>query len=416
MQATPETDTEVIRTLDRLFRRETGRLVASLVRKLGPGRLTLAEDIAQEAMLAAVRTWPYDGLPDNPAAWLTRVATNKAIDLIRQENTARGAAEALTPSETTSETTIGTHDDQLRLLMLCCHGDVPEMDRLILTLNICFGFSAREVARLFLKEPSAISARLTRAKTKLQSSRPDFDWPTPMELDTRISSTLKVIYLAFSLGYSPREGAQAVRQDTALEALHMIELFAGDTALRRGDIYALAALLCLQASRLESRTDSDGRFVPLKAQKREMWNKALISRGFHYLAHAKESDVLSRYHLEAGIAAQHASAPSFEETDWVGICSLYKTLEEMTGSPVVMLNHAAALMQAGEAGAAIAKIKTLEDHGLLSNDIYFHTAKAEILLMSGDREMAKAAFKRAQECTGTDTEIIHLEHRLSTCL
>ncbi|WP_420430300.1 RNA polymerase sigma factor [Kordiimonas sp.] len=411
---TPENDTEVKRTLDQLFRRETGRLVASLVRRLGAHHLTLAEDIAQEALLAAARTWPYDGMPDNPAAWLNRVATNRAIDLIRRQKTASEAALVNTERGSLITETLGPEDNQLRLLMLCCHGDVPEMDRLTLTLNICFGFSAREVARLFLKEPSAISARLTRAKTKLQINAPDFAWPTPMELDTRITSVLKVIYLAFSLGYSPREGALAVRQDTALEALHMVELLASETSAR-GDVCALAALLCLQASRLGSRTDDEGRFVLLKAQDRKMWDQALISRGFHYLAQARASDVLSRYHIEAGIAALHASAPSFGETDWNGICGLYETLEAVTDSPVAALNHAVALSAAGQPDAALLKITKLECLETFTHDIYFHTAKAEVLLMNGDKISAKAAFIQAQNCIGTSTDITHLEHRLSEC-
>lgn len=411
----PDHDTEVKRTLDQLFRRETGRLVASLVRRLGGNHLTLAEDIAQEALLAAARTWPYDGMPDNPAAWLNRVATNKAIDLIRHQKAANAAMMAVLPDEDSTETNQpGPENNQLRLLMLCCHGDIPEMDRLVLTLNICFGFSAREVARLFMKEPSAISARLTRAKARLQANAPDFAWPTPGEQDTRLASALKVIYLAFSLGYSPREGEVAVRQDTALEALYMAELLAGESS-GRGDICALAGLLCLQASRLGSRTDAEGRFVPLKAQDRASWDRALIGRGLHYLAQAQASDTLSRYHIEAGIAAVHASARSFEDTDWCRICSLYETLEEITGSPVATLNHAVALAAAGQPAAALQKITTLGHDKTFADDIYFHTAKAEVLLMNGDRVSARAAFTRARNCTGTSTDLSHLEHRLSEC-
>ena len=348
--------TKVQQTLNRLFRREAGRLVAALTHKLGTHNLALAEDTAQEALLAASRTWPYDGVPDNPSAWLHTVAFRKAVDLLRHQKVAAEAVPALVAAaeadvrKPSGEISTGINDAELWLLFLCCQNTLADKDRLALTLNIAFGFSAREIAQLFYTRAPAMSARLTRIKKHIQTLDLTFDMPTSGQIDPRVASVQKIIYLAFSLG------PVAVRTDVALEALRLAESLSETTEAAGGHSHALAALLCFQASRLGSRTGEDGSFIPLAQQDRQHWDQRLIARGFFHLQKAQTDQEIGRYHLEAGIAALHAGAASAENTDWPRIETYYQTLWDMTASPVVALNHTVAIAMAGDNEKALAKL------------------------------------------------------------
>jgi len=407
-------DTEVTRELDRLFRREAGRLVATLVKKLGPHHLNLAEDTAQEALAAAARTWPYDGLPDNPAAWLRTTAYRRAIDELRRAKVAAKALPLLEQEATAlpSDESL-TGDAELELLFLCCQPMVAELDRLALTLNIAFGFSAREVAQLFFMKAPAMSARLTRAKEHVTQSGLDCAMPLRTGLRERLPSVLKVVYLAFSLGFSPGPGPKAVREDVALEALRLARALTHGAGAQDGSTDALTALLSFQASRLQARTDEEGAFIRLENQDRSRWDHQLVTQGFLHLARAQRAETLSRYHIEAGIAAAHAAAPSFAATDWTQIVRLYQTLEAMTGSPVVALNHAAALSAAGEPATALDKLKSLERHPAMENNLHFHTAMADILHRLGKADEARAAFLKARFLPGSDSDLAYLDVRLA---
>ncbi|WP_262692861.1 RNA polymerase sigma factor [Kordiimonas aestuarii] len=408
-------DTEVKQTLDRLFRREAGRLVATLTRKLGAHNLTLAEDTAQEALLSASRSWPFDGIPDNPSAWLHTVAYRKAIDLLRHQKVAENAMPALeTATAHTPDSLAGITDAELRLVFLCCHTAIPEQDRLALTLHIAFGFSAREIARLFYTGPAAMSARLTRAKDQIKARCLSFDMPTAGELTPRLSSVQKVVYLAFSLGYSPGHGSKAVRSDIAFEALRLAENLTQIPETSGGTASALAALLSFQASRLASRTDTADKFVPFQHQDRKRWDEGLIARGFNHLRRASAAREVSRYHLEAGIASLHALAPSAEAADWQQILKYYQALSDMTASPVVALNHAVAISMAGDNAGAITKLEALSEQKALVGNIYFHTARAEILHRLGRSDDARVAFNKARFSGGSDPDMRYLDLRLSS--
>ncbi|TNE67082.1 MAG: RNA polymerase subunit sigma [Alphaproteobacteria bacterium] len=416
----PGSDSEITKTLDRLFRRETGRLVALLARRLGPGRLELAEDIAQDALVAAARTWPYQGLPDNPAAWLHRVAMNRMIDRLRRQQTQK-LDDGVDPDSHADADDMagerpGVDDPELQLIFLCCHPRLPEADQLALTLNSALGFAGREVAGLFLLPAPTLSQRLSRVKARIRKDGLTLGWPLPGDLQARLGAVHKVIYLAFSLGYSPGQGDDAVRHDVALEALRLVRSLCTNRLTASPDGHALSALLCFQASRLDTRVDADGRFVRLADQKRADWDRALLSEGFLHLKAAQGADQLSRYHLEAGIAAAHAAAPGWAETDWANICRQYQLLEDMTGCPVVALNHAVAMAMRGEHGTALGKLVALKNEPVLGNHGYFHVARAEILLATGDRAAAAADFRAALTLGGTTAEIGHLQSRLSACL
>lgn len=403
-----EFDSETQRHLDQLFRQEYGRLVAWLVRRLGPGHLASAEDIAQDAMLAAVRTWPFKGMPDNPAAWLQRTASNRAIDLIRRARTADDKRPLLEPP-----TAPIPDEDELHLLLLCCEPTLKESDRLILALNIAFGFSSVEIARLMFVAPATMAARLTRAKRKFADLETVIAEPSPTALKDRLPSAMKVLYLAFSVGFSPGSGDRAVEEDTAYAALAATERLAANPLSASPACDALAALMCLQASRLAARMEG-GRFVPLSAQDRRRWDHRLITRGLAYLKRCQKADELSRYHLEAGIAALHATAPSADDTPWADICRQYAMLEEMTGSAIVALNHAVAMAMSGRHREAAARLGQIAETGWLADQVHFLVAKAELARAAGYHAVAADAYRHALDRPATLPDLIHLEERLAS--
>ncbi len=258
----------VTRLLDRIVRRERSRLVAHLVGRLGGARLDLAEDVTQEALAVALASWPYQGLPDNPAAWLARVARNKAYDRLRRERRElpydaeidkRSTNPEIAPDNTPDQ------DPELRLIWLCCHNSLSERDRLALTVKIAGGFTTGEVAGLFLTSQEAMARRLTRAKQTLRGSEKELhETPETIDLAARLKSVLKVIYLMFAMGYAPRRGEYAVRSDIALEALRLARLLAGHAPTATAEAAALCALLCFQASRLAARETAQGGIILLE--------------------------------------------------------------------------------------------------------------------------------------------------------
>lgn len=404
-----EHDSKTKRRLDQLFRQEYGRLVARLIRKLGPGQIGYAEDIAQDAMLAAVRAWPFRGIPDNPAAWLQRVATNRATDLIRRAQTASDKRPQL---EISRDQSPEPDEDELHLLILCCEPSLKEPDQLILALNIAFGFSSAEIARLMFVSPATMAARITRAKKKFAALETDMGAPSPSALQGRMPSALRVLYLAFSIGFSPGAGDRAVEQDTAYAALGAAERLAANVLTACPECDALAALLCLQASRLRARSHK-GRFIPLSDQNRSLWDQSLIARGLRYLSWSQKAPILSRYHLEAGIAALHATAPSSVQTPWPEICKQYAILEDITGSATVTLNYAVALAMKGDHKAADKRLELAGRHCAITNEAHFLVAKAELARAAGNHGKAASAYKKAMQRPTTAPDLLHLEKRLA---
>ena len=378
--------------LERLARTQRRRLVADIVAKLGVKRLEMAEDVVQDAVIAAMQSWPYKGMPDNPGAWLNRVARNKAYDRLRREgreqsitNNDESDSEQL-PLDTAAvqqaaDTRHGqfygaqVDDPELKLIFLCCHGDLGEEDRLMLTLKVVSGFTARDIAAVFLKKEAAVGQRLARAKRKLRALEDALEGEgntdglsdlSRFAVQARLNTVLKVIYLMFALGYAPQRGDSLVQQDVALEALRLAEVLVAARETAQPAAHALAALLNLQASRFAARLGPDtassalgGGLVLLRDQNRALWDHNLMKRGMVHLAAAQSGETLSRYHLEAGIAAAHATAKHFADTDWAGICALYARLEAMTKSPVVAVNACVAQAFGGAPEKAFLKLESL---------------------------------------------------------
>ncbi len=410
--------------IDQLARRERGRLIASLVARLGSQQLELAEDVAQEAMLSALSIWPFPGMPDHPAAWLTRVAGNKAIDRLRRsgrelqldpgwELDPYNDALARTGDESERLFAIRVPDPELRLMILACNPSLQDIDQLALTLRVVSGFTARDLSEIFLTSEAAIAQRLSRARRGLREDRQSLTGtPNVFEIRSRMGSVLKTVYLMFSLGYAPRSGAASIRRDTALEALRLAEELATGEATASGESRALAALLCLQASRLDAREDERGRPVLLKDQDRGRWNRVLIDRGMMYLQHTMDRGVPGRYHLEAAIASIYATQ-AWESIDWTAVLAYHDRLEQMTGSPVVTINACAARAFAGELKDALGRLdQLLARQPGIGNYAPFHIARAEIFrLMDRDAEAASCA-QSAIDAGLSEPVIEHLGMRL----
>ncbi len=428
----PELAFEVIHhQLERLARRERGRLVALLVGKLGPARMEMAEDVVQDAVVAAMAAWPYKGMPDNPAAWLNRVARNKAYDRLRKEGREQPWLEEVSDRpgpESQDQQKDQTHgqlfgaritDPELKLIFLCCQPQIAPEDQLMLTLKVVSGFTARDIGALFLKKEAAVGQRLARAKRKLrsyeaaQTGASITDGPSRFEVRERLPTVLKVIYLMFSLGYAPRRGAVLVLRDVAEEALRLAMAVADARETASADANALAALLVFQASRFDARADADGGVVLLRDQNRALWNRDLINMGFSYLKAAQTAVKLSRYHLEAAIAAAHASAPDFAATNWQQLLGVYANLEAMTGSPVVAVNACVAEAFSGAPEAAFLKLEALAKHERLHDYAPYHIARGELLRMLKRPTDAAACFKAALECDTSAPVLAHLRGRLA---
>src|SRR4051812_24433123 len=326
---------EVPRLVDHLFRREAGRMVAALTRVFGAENLALAEDVVQESLVQALRTWPFRGVPENPRGWLMQVAKNRALDLLRRDTSLARKADAIrdwTSSLAPDDPQGEGMDDQLRMIFICCQPAVPREARVALTLKTVGGFGVPEIARAYLAKEATIAQRLVRGKGKTQETGPPFEVPPPAELPAALDSVLEALYLMFNEGYAASAGEDLVRQDVCAEAIRLARLVAEHPSLDVPKAHALAALLLLQAARNPARVDSEGNLLLLSEQDRSLWDGAKIAAGFHHLDRSARGSELSAYHLEAGLAACHVAPGA---TDWPHILTLYDDLLALKPSPVV---------------------------------------------------------------------------------
>ncbi len=314
-------------------------MVSALTRVLGPANLELAEEVVQDALLEALQTWPTNGVPDNPGGWLMRVAKNRAIDRLRREDRYAEKLQVLTqqtsPDATIDATSWGSEDDEMRMLLLCCHPALSREGRGALTLKTVGGFSVDEIARAFLTSKTTVQQRLVRAKRMLRQGSITLDVPTDDDLLTRIESGLEVLYLMFNEGYGAYQGDNLVRADLCQEAIRLTTILGEHPKTARPEVYALLALMLLQASRLRARLDPDGAVVLLADQNRALWDRSMIGAGFLYLEKSTGGSSMTTYHLQAGIAAVHATAASYEDTDWARVlagCGKSRVMDDSIAS------------------------------------------------------------------------------------
>jgi RNA polymerase sigma-70 factor (ECF subfamily) len=416
---------EISRLADHLFRREAGKLVSVLTGIFGIDRLQLAEDVVQEALVRALRTWPYAGIPENPAAWLTQTAKNLALDVIRREKSFHEKeAEILTfmeqwssdrpPADSaTFESEI--KDGRLRLMFACCHPLLAREAQTALALKTLCGLSPAEIASAFLTSEAAISKRLTRARQKIRELHIPFELPSGNELPARLESVLQTIYLLFNEGYKASSGDSLVRQELCQEAIRLASLLTEHRLISQPRIHALLALMLLNAARLPARSDADGKIVRLEEQDRARWDQQMIVQGMFHLGESASGDEVSEYHLQAAIAAVHCTAPNYESTDWLRILSLYDRLVELDDSPVVALNRAVAVANVHGPAAGLQAVAAI--HNLQPLDSYhlFYAVVGEFEEQLRHFDAAAKHFRKALQFTKTKSEQVFLAGRVAEC-
>jgi len=399
--------------IEALFRRESGRLISVLTRIFGPRNLELAEDVLQEAFVAALKTWSSAGIPDNPSAWLLTTARHRAIDAIRRERTRRAFADDLaifldgewtltaTVEEAFQETRI--KDDQLRMLFMCCHTELPPEMSLTLILKTLCGLSIPATARALLATEATISKRLVRARQKLAGVA--FALPTTEDLPAARDTVHAALYLLFNEGHLSTS-ERPILEDLCREAMALTQLIAEEPSLAASDTRALLALMCFNASRLRSRVDTAGRLIPLDRQERALWDVPTIRRGYSELRRASEMEAVyaSRYHLEAAIAARHCEALTFEVTDWTSVCLLYDRLIEVAPSPMAELNRAVAVSYRDGAAAAIPLVEAIRTSGRLPRNHEVAAVLANLHARAGSPEPARRFLEEALASARTEHE------------
>lgn len=405
--------------VEHLFRRQAGQMISTLTRILGSRNLDLAEEVVQEALLKALQLWSFRGIPENPAAWLIQVAKNCALDRLRRHSTlASKTGEiqkdfAVQLDRRPPQPGGALTDDELAMMFMCCHPAIPRESRVALTLKTVGGFGVREIACAFLSLEPAIAQRLVRTKRLIRDANIPIEVPQPGDLPGRIESVLETIYLVFNEGYSALEGEWLVREDLCEEAVRLASLVANHPLTGTPKAHALLALLLLQAARLPARTSSQGDLLLLRDQDRSKWDRDLIFEGLRRLASSEAGSEISEYHLQAGIAAAHAVAASYAETDWEQILGLYDRLMEINPSPVVALNRSVALSQLRGPKAGIRAIEEIVDHPALQRYPLLPATLAELWEELGDREKAASYYAAALSFPCTEPVRRFLDGRLA---
>ena len=393
---------EIYESLDHLFRRHAGQMVSILSRRFGFQHIELIEDSVQDALIAALKKWPFTGEPENARAWLIETAKNRLIDQLRhncRSDAIDGLDEPASNDQFNTAFSGEIEDDELQMIFACCHPAIPPDARVALTLKTVGGFSVSEIARAFLSNNEAVAKMLTRAKAKLRENVKSLDVPAQDELSVRRDAALKVLYLMFNEGYAATEGDELVRKDLCFEAIRLASIVARHPKTRAPKINALLALLLFQAARLETRIDRNGELLLLEDQDRTKWNKVMLAEGLRQFWLAASGDELSDYHLEAEIAAVHAMAADFESTDWARILECYDLLQQRKFSPVAELNRIVALEKVHGVGSATEALDRLSDKKDLESSGLFHITRGHLMFRAVDLENARSAFERAIELT-----------------
>jgi len=408
-------DAERVReSVDAVYRSESRRILATLIRLLGD--FDLAEDALHDAFAAALARWPREGVPANPRAWLVSTGRFKAIDAVRRRARLDASQAALAEpldagtSEAPASDDEGVEDDRLRLIFTCCHPALQPDARVALTLREVCGLTTEEIARAFLTAPPTLAQRIVRAKAKIRDARIPYQVPSPTDLQDRLDTVLQVIYLVFNEGYSASSGVSLTRPDLSGEAIRLGRLLS--ELLPEPEVLGLLALMLLQESRRVARTSPEGDLVLLDDQDRSLWNRDQIAEGLTLVERALSSRRFGPYTLQAAIAAVHAQAPNTAATDWAQIVGLYDVLARGEPSPVVELNRAVAVAMRDGPLAGLELIDAILARGDLADYHLAHSARADLCRRLGRMAEARASYERALRLTRQGPERRFLERRL----
>lgn len=412
--------------VDHLFRREAGRITSRLARVFGARRLDLVEDAVQFALLQALEHWAFAEIPDNPHAWLTRVASNRALDTIRAERNLRSIdaddestlseVEALSVGDAATEKKYPSEvsDDQLALMFVCCHPALPHPARVALTLKAVCGFGVTEIARAFLSNESSVAQRLVRAKRLIREQHIGFQIPAPEALPERLQSVLEVLYALFTEGYAPTCGEDLLNTDMCEEAIRLTTLLADNATTTSLQCHALLALMLFQSARAASRVDTAGELLLLERQPRESWNRPMIALGMLHLQRAGRGDRLTPFHIEAEIAVIHASAADAHSTTWPSILALYDQLLTMRSTPVVLIKRAIVLSQVQGPAAALTALEQVKPHASSERYPFLPMAQGEFLRALGRSDEAARCFEQTLLLARTEPERRFIRHKLNS--
>jgi RNA polymerase sigma-70 factor (ECF subfamily) len=406
---------QLSRTIETLYRSESGRVLATLVRLLGD--LDLAEEAMHEAFAVALKSWPETGIPDKPRPWLISTARFKAIDTLRrrarfdasQDDLAR-YLEAQWSSAGKSEEEDSLQDDRLRLIFICCHPALAPEARVALTLREVCGLTTEEIAKAFLTTPRTLAQRIVRAKARIRDTPIRYEVPAPEELPERLDAVLQVVYLVFNEGYCAAAGAEVTRAELTGEAVRLGRLLA--ELQPEPEALGLLALMLLQESRHAARTSPTGEMILLEHQDRSLWNREQIAEGVALLEKALKSRRFGAYTLQAAIAAVHAEAESVAATDWRQIVALYDQLARIQPSPVVQLNRAVAIAMRDGPEAGLAHIDAVLEHGELADYYLAHSARADMCRRLGRTAEARSSYEKALALTQQEPERQFLQERI----
>lgn len=413
MEPTPN---HIHKLSDHLFRHEAGKMVSVLTKIFGTENLETAEDVVQQTFMDAIGIWKLKGIPDNPSAWLFRVAKNKAIDIIRRNKHAvqydfNDNERALLKSEYTLAVAMETlwkdeaiQDDMLRMMFACCHPDIAPESQITLVLKTLCGFSTAEIAKAFLTSEDTVSKRLYRTKEYFRERKVKLEIPSATDLKKRSNTVLNSIYLLFNEGYNSSHADALIRKDLIDEAMLLCKLLIENKNTQLPEAFALMALMCFHSSRSESRLSPEGEIILLARQDRSKWDYSLMEEGNTYMNKAAFGDMISAYHLEAAIAFEHCVAQTFETTNWKRILELYDWHLKINPSEITEINRAVVVLKLQGGAAALKALSHLNDRNKTENYYLYHSLLGEIYKEQYDLLRAKTHFEKAMELTHSEQE------------
>ncbi len=405
--------------IESIFRRESGRIIATLIRI--SGSFDLAEEAMQDAFASALERWPAHGVPDNPGAWITAVAHRKLIDYTRRARTRTDKEDELTyhverasvlDDQAADAEEMNFPDDRLRLIFTCCHPALNPDAQVALTLRTLGGLATPEIARAFLVPEATLAQRLVRAKRKIQDAHIPYSVPSPPLLPERLAAVQAVVYLIFNEGYTATAGDSLIRRELCVEAIRLARTLC-ELMPDEAENLGLLALMLLHDSRRDARVNAQGELVPLEEQDRSLWDQERIREGLELVDKALRLARLGPYQLQAAIVALHAEAPTANETDWPQIASLYRILMRIHPSPIVALNHAVAVALSDGLDTGLAMIDKLGDVDGMDSYHLYHAARADILRRLGRAREAAQAYRQALALTANAVERRYLTRRLA---